>query len=101
MSLHLDLNKNMYANIEAFLLHQEIAFSKITFNMIKFSQMSKLFQEYGFKTGKINFIDICGKVDFNHKKIYSNGDITLGGYILLTAANFERPCKTCENGHNS
>ena len=34
----------MYTNIEAFLHHQETAFSKIIFNMIRLGQGSKLFQ---------------------------------------------------------
>ena len=74
---------------------QEISFSKISYNRIKLTQGSKNFQEYGARMGKTDFKDICGKIDYSHKKIYSNGDITLGGYVILLAANYERVCKEC------
>lgn len=38
---------------------------------------------------------MCGKVEFLTKKIYTSTDFTLGAYILMAAANFERPCKKC------
>lgn len=55
---------------------------------MKLSNSSKLFQEYAAKTSLSQYKDICKKVDYAHKKIYTNEDITLGGYILLAVANF-------------
>lgn len=65
------------------------------------SQTPKLFQEYGQRQGKTSYKEICGKPEYLSKKIYTSADMTLGGYFLLTAVNYdyERFCKKC-NGHH-
>lgn len=37
---------------------------------------------------------------YERKKIYSAGDITLGGYLLLNIALNEKACRKCEKIHS-
>ena len=42
--LHTELSKSIYSNLELFLSHQEISFSKIDYYSVYMSQSSKIFQ---------------------------------------------------------
>jgi hypothetical protein len=45
--------------------------------------------------GKYVFYFNCDNAVYEKKKIYSAGDITLGGYLLLNIALNEKGCRKC------
>jgi len=74
---------------------KEVRFHQFALSHTDFHELDKKTIDYSLAKGVTNFYEICGKIEYECIKIYSENDMTLGNFLLTMATNFLKQCSEC------